>query len=244
MKRRRPSIEFVTTQQHVAEMFPPVPAARCVPEWWKKTPGFVPEEKRSFPHLRLRRDSTIKSCPGIADYLALGYILPLWADVLISARDDGFDYELTCKSNEIAVFAPHTLGPAFPRRPGDHTYVLKVTMPWKLRTPRGWSAMLLPPPYSEETRWSVMPGVVDSDRLPTINFIAEWHMPLGHAELLKAGLPLLHVIPFRRREHLPLAVKIDQKFWDESYGIGVNAVEGSRLAPGSYREHGRQMSQH
>lgn len=236
--RRKAEIEFITDEPKVASMFPPQPAIRCTPEWWKKTPPYMAEEKRKFPNLRLRHDLTIKGCPGIGDYLSLGYVIPLWADMILAANGEGFQGETSDKSS-VTRFVP-AQWEFCPRREGDHAYALKIEMPWRLRTPKGWSVLAMQPWYHRETRWSVPPGVIDSDRLATINFIAVWHVPLGQAELLKAGTPLLHVIPFKRGS-LPMAIKPDAVLWEDIHGLGMDAVAGARLASGAYRETGRRV---
>lgn len=239
---KRPQVEFITAWKHVAEMFPPVPAGRSTPDWWRSTPGFLPEDKRSHPHLKLRRDATVKSCPGLQDFFGLGWVLPLWADLVITAEEQGFDYQISTSANEVGSFMPHEVGAGFPRRPGDHTHVLKITTPWQVRASRGWSLLVLPPLLHGDRPFTVMPGVVDSDRLPVMNVIAEWHSPLGHAELLKAGTPLLHIVPFRRSESPSLEVtQVGRQEWLDSFGPGLDAVEGGRLAPGAYREHARRQ---
>lgn len=232
--RRRAEIKFITKEPKVAAMFPPVPAIHLAPDWWKKSTVYMPE--RRFPNLRLRHDLTIKGCPGIGDYLGLGYVIPMWADLLIKATDEGFAWELSDKT-EVGRFVPRQWE-LFPRH-GGHEYALKIEMPWRLHTPRGWSVLALPPWYQRETRWSVLPGVVDSDRLATINFIALWHGPKEQPELIRAGTPLVHVVPFRRSV-LPMTVVPSVTAWEEINGWGMDAVDGARLAPGAYRETGRR----
>lgn len=240
-RTKKPVVEFTTCHKHVAEMFPPVPASRHMPSWWKGTPAYVPEKYRRFPHLRLREDCTIKSCPGIHDYLAHGWMLPLWADIILGASENGFNYDLALKSDEVGSFSPLMLGNGFPRRAGDHTFVLKLISPWQVHASKGWSLMVLPPLYQEDQPWTVLPGIIDSDRLPVLNVIAEWHSPLGKAELMKAGTPLLHIVPFRRAEVDLKVTAVPRQEWIEAFGPGLDAVEGMRLAAGAYRENGRKQ---
>lgn len=240
MRDKRPVIEFITANKHVAEMYPPTPAYRSAPDWWRNTPGFAPENQRRFPHLRLRQDATVKTCPGIGDFLNMGWVLPLWGDFIIEAHEKGFNWQASCKDDEAGSFIPRELGAGFPRRTGDHTHVLKIMTPWQVRAAKGWSLLVLPPIYHTEIRFSVMPGVIESDRLPVLNAIAEWHVPIGHAELLKAGLPLLHLIPFRRCDAPALELTtVTNEEWLASFGPGLGAVEGARLAAGAYREDAR-----
>lgn len=242
LRTPKPVVEFITGHKRVAEMFPPVPAARLLPDWWRNTPAFAPEDQRRFPRLRLREDSTVKGCPGVGDFLGMGWVLPLWGDFVIEAAETGFNWQGSSRDDDAGAFIPKELGAGFPRRPGDHTHVLKIMTPWQIRAAKGWSLLVLPPIYHVEPRFSVMAGIVDSDRLPVMNIVAEWHSPVGQPELLKAGTPMLHIIPFLRRETPKLETKVvTPQEWLDSFGPGLDAVEGARLAPGAYRENGRRQ---
>lgn len=243
LRQKRPVVEFTTPNPRIAQMFPPVPAGRALPDWWRKTPAFVGPEKRRFPNLRLRRDCTVKSCPGIYDFLNRGWILPLWADLVVGAGENGFKCESASAATELGSFVPDELGAGFPRRQGDHNYVLKLMTPWQVRASKGWSLLVLPPLYHGEVAWQVMAGIIDSDRLPVLNAIIEWRAPLEQPELLKAGTPLMHLIPFQRQEVPLLEVHpVNPKEWDNSFGPGINGIEGARLAAGAYRDGARAQN--
>lgn len=236
-RRKRPVIEFVTDNERIREFFPPVPAARLVPDWFRQAKLTHGEPKT----VRRRGDLTIKGCPGVHDYLSLGYIIPMWADHIISAVDGGFSYDVDYPPQHSITSFPPVQWDAVPRREQEHANVLKLALPWELRTPKGWSILLMEPWYHREDRWTVMPGVVDSDILGTLNLVALWHLPVGEQTLIKAGTPLVHVIPFRR-DRLDLSVIADKDRFADIVGRGVRAtgVSSSRFATGAYREVQRQ----
>lgn len=234
--RSRPKIEFVTDNDRVREFFSPVPAAQAMPEWFRHMRPF--REDRSVQSVRIRKDATVKMCPGINDYLSLGYILPLWADHLITATDEGFAYDVDYpQTGTLATFDPAqitTWGTA-------HSHVLKVHCPWEIRASQGWSLLLIEPWYHKEARWSVMPGVVDADFYGTLNFVATWHLPVGETALLKAGTPLLHIIPFQRsRVDLSVVCDADRMADIANRGLQTTGPTCTRFATGVYRE--RQKS--
>lgn len=230
---KRQHLEFVTSESRIAEMFPPVPAGECLPDWWKQQPAAFPIEKRRFPHLRLNEHATIKACPGVFDYMSLGYVIPLWADMLLEAQEEGYSYEMTYEGTKLTTFEPHAWD-KFPRQPKTHSYVLKIMTPWRIVAPKGWSVMALPPWYHQDDRWSLMPGCVDVDRFSIMTFVAAWHAPIGRTELLKAGTPLIHLVPYRR-DSLPLNVTADAGRWESLWGRGMDIVGTKRLALGVYR---------
>lgn len=234
LRRQKQVIEFVTHSTEIAEYYPPV-AGHVLPDWYRKARAF--RKERRFPKLRLREDAAIKACPGIQDYMGLGYTLSMWTDLLITATEEGFGFDTDMAAGLITTFKPHHWE-GCPRGGSDHGHVLKINMPWKIRTPSGWSVLIVEPWYHKETRWSVFPGMVDSDILGTITFVAAWHLPLGETTLIRAGTPMLHIIPFRRRESLKLAVVTDEKLMTDLYtsSLKTTTPSGSRIAAGAYRE--------
>lgn len=229
-------IEFVTDDAKVAEMFPPGPAAP--PDWYVKASATV--EKPTFPGLRLREDVTIKGCPGVADYLGLGYTVPLWADYIVQAEPGGFAHQAAYDDQGISTFTPQQWADVFPRRPDDHDFVLKISTPWRVVTPTGWSILLLSPWYHQELAWEVMPGLIDSDRCATLTAVILWHAPPGKPVLMRAGTPLLQVVPFLRGG-LDLDITVGREEFDALAGRGIDGVSrGRRLAPGAYRENARR----
>jgi hypothetical protein len=100
--------------------------------------------------------------------------------------------------------------------------------------------LIVEPWYQKETRWSVFPGMVDSDIMGTLTFVAAWHLPVGETTLIRAGTPLLHVIPFRR-DSLDLSVVVDSDLMMHLHtgSLKTTTPDGSRIASGVYREHQR-----
>lgn len=234
-RKRKPTIEFVTHVTEIAEYYPPV-AGHVLPDWYRKARAF--RKERRFPKLRLREDALMKACPGIQDYMGLGYTLSMWTDLLITATEEGFGFDSDMPKGLVTTFKPDQWEGC--PRGSDHAHVLKINMPWKIRTPRGWSVLLLEPWYHKEARWSVFPGLVDSDILGTVTFVAAWHLPVGETTLIRAGTPMLHIVPVRR-ESLALSVAVDD---EAMMGLHTSSLKtttpgGSRIAAGAYREQQR-----
>jgi hypothetical protein len=242
VRRAAPTIDFVTYDERAARLFAPRLASHTAPEWFKKTP--LGTEHRRFPRIRLRQETTIKGCPGVSDYLGLGYVLPLPTDYLVTAEAGGFAWEAKPAEADgrryvIYVFRPDQWA-HFPRREGDHDYALKITTPWVMKTPPGWSTMVLDPWFHRDERFTVIPGVVDTDRYGVLSPILIWHVPVGEAVLLKAGTPLVHLVPFQRGD-IESRVMFDTDRW-KAMIAEANVVAPDRHAPGAYREHARMES--
>lgn len=200
----KPNIEFFTDHEGLLE-FPPLPARRAFPEWFKQMPASrdLPPGQSRFPFGLSRLvslsnvNATIRRCPGLISYLSEGYILPLWSDFLVQVRGE----QVYCVgSNELAHISPHSKEMQYPSMPLPEGYLadsIKFTNPWKVKTPPGWSVMLSQPFYQFENRFMVMTGVVDSDVYHHIHVNTFFRR--GNADhKLPLGMPLVHIMPFQR----------------------------------------------
>lgn len=201
---RQPKIEFFTDNDDLLD-FPPIPARKALPEWFKDLAPAIdlPPGKSKFPFglskaLRLSNvNATIRRCPGIISYLSEGYLIPLWADFLVQIRGQ----TVYCVgSNELAHASPHSKEMQYSTMPLPDTYLqdsVKFTNPWKVRTPPGWSVMLSQPFYQFESRFTVVPGVVDADVYHHIH-VNTFFRKGDTDHQLKMGMPFVHVMPFQR----------------------------------------------
>jgi len=79
--------------------------------------------------------------------------------------------------------------------------IYKILNPWTIKTPKGYSCLFVPPLNNSDDRFSIMPGIVDTD-----TFINEINFPFiinGDKypvleTLIKKGTPYVQVIPFKR----------------------------------------------
>ena len=73
--------------------------------------------------------------------------------------------------------------------------------PWKIKTPKGYSCLFVPPLNNSDDRFSIIPGIVDTDTFPSeINFpiiINGDKYPVLETTI-KKGTPYVQIIPFKR----------------------------------------------
>jgi hypothetical protein len=191
--------------------------------------------------LGLATDVTVRGCPGLLDYFVWGYTLPLWADLQVSAGEDGFEVQAPSPGGgvgaSVSSFAP-AKQPGYPFEPGATSHILKIPNPWAAVTPRGWSTALLPLTYHKDPRFSVLPGIVDTDRYHSLNLVIEWLVPNDGVTLLRAGTPMALLVPFERRKLSCEVVADPQRAFQLSH-CGKGGINSERLAAGAYREVGR-----
>lgn len=177
----------------VDQQYAPVPASKCLPEWYKRTPEYVGGERvirgGDTPH-------TVKKCVPVFDALTAGYLIRTYVDVQVTRQNEMPYFEWP---NFGAIsFHPVEQAPKHPAR-NDAPYP-KWTNPWAIRTPRGYSCLFLPPMHNPNGLFTILPGIVDTDtyeapvNFPFVLDNVEWE------GLIPAGTPLAQVIPFRRDE--------------------------------------------
>jgi hypothetical protein len=173
------------------DFFPPKPAIKDVPEWYKNTPEYVGDQGKKFidnltPH-------TIKKCMPVFDAMTAGYILYTQVDVQVT-NEPGikkFDWP----SQDPIGYHPIEQAPLHPAK--NKTGYSKWMNPYIIKTPPGYS-VLITQPFHRESIFTILPGVVDTD-----SYKAQIHFPFVFNDdnwegIIPAGTPMAQVIPFKR----------------------------------------------
>jgi hypothetical protein len=185
--------EIIFTNVLGLDFFPPKPAVKEVPEWYKKTPEYVNgrskviSETGSTPH-------TIKKCIPVFDAMTSGYILYTQVDVQVTEKD-GLPFYFWAGQDAIA-FHPIEQAPEHPLK--KEAPYPKWNNPYAIATPPGYSTLFIPPMHNPNGIFTILPGIVDTDTYrATVNFPfildnLEWR------GIIPAGTPIAQVIPFKR----------------------------------------------
>jgi len=187
-------IEFYCHPDMEGVIPPPIQAGKVIPDWWKK-----------LPHTYNSRDSfgdqsmTAKKCMPLLDIMTLGYIIPLQGDVQVITSPDGSIIKATNPPTmKVAEF--HNIEQVGGKKnaPGAPTDPIKFINHWVIKTAPGWSSMFIPPVNHMNPNFTCLGGMVDTDTYPKeVNFPAIWHTKNFDGKL-KAGTPLVQVIPIKR----------------------------------------------
>jgi len=175
----------------------PVPASKLIPKWYKDIKPTVPGKLDGFA----RPYMTAKKCMPLIDAFGAGWIIPLCADVNIRTSKDNSFLEIGPNPDNLPVSELHVIEQVGGKGnwPGDNAPPLKFINHWLIKTNPGWSCLIIPPINHFDKRFTCLGAVVDTDTYDTfINFPAVWHI-LNHDNLIKAGTPLVQVIPFKRK---------------------------------------------
>jgi hypothetical protein len=174
------------------DFFPPKPAIKEVPEWYKNAEGYIEGESKKITS-PTSTPSTIKKCIPVFDAITAGYILYTQVDVQVSIEDN-LPYYHWSDQNAIG-WHPLEQAPLHPLKNGAP--YPKWNNPYAISTPPGYSVLFTQPMHRESV-FTVFEGIVDTDQYKApVNFPfvlkdTKW------TGIIPAGTPMVQVIPFKR----------------------------------------------
>jgi hypothetical protein len=189
----------------------PIPSKLNIPEWYKKL------EHTVF-------DKTVKGCMPFLDTLTSGYLLKMPQDFNVRHNVDNKNEKGEIFKDSFQTFGLHDQsqilyakninlnsgfdahsikqveGSPFIEKNKSLPFY-KILNPWKITTPKGYSCLFVPPLNNSDDRFSIIPGIVDTDTFPNeINFpiIINGDKYTILETTVKKGTPYVQVIPFKR----------------------------------------------
>jgi len=216
----------------------PVPAARALPDWLRDMPSEVPAEALGGASVR-----TLKHCPPLIDALSLGLLIPLAADLAVSAEGLSWDWSPPPLPDDLLTRAP--IGVHVPEQAIggpvalDGRSVIKFINFWTLEVPEGWSILFTHPLNREDLPFRTLSGVVDCDHFAHgyVHFPAIWTDPAFRG-VLPAGTPVAQAIAVPREE-TQFAVEVQA---DAERAASRAIQEELQTARGVYRKRFRDRS--
>ena len=125
----------------------PYPAVKQLPKWFTDASPYAPLP--NYPqdnklHFRNRNaNTTYKKCVPLLDSLSAGYIIPLWADVMIE-QNNGFP-EIYWKTHSDIFLIHGEFSREIPAPEGYDQIVYKYLNCWIPQTPKGYSCLITSP---------------------------------------------------------------------------------------------------
>jgi hypothetical protein len=189
----------------------PIPSKLNIPEWYK-----------NLEHTVLNK--TVKGCMPFLDSLTAGYLLKMPQDLYLrhnvdSKNEKGEEFKDSFQTfglhdmsqllgikyinlnSGVDVHGVHQLSGSSYVEKNKNLPFYKILNPWKIKTPKGYSCLFVPPLNNSDDRFSIIPGIVDTDNFPNeINFpiiINGDKYPVLET-IIKKGTPYVQIIPFKR----------------------------------------------
>jgi hypothetical protein len=198
-------IEFATDVVGLSNFAPVKKSSYYLPKWFGEMKESFPKDAnpKGMPNYfgknqetaKKWSNGTAKRCPAIVDILKEGFIIPMWCDFLIQ-RDNKI-LEWDNKKFQYGIeFHPNYQIYNWKLKKNDFPEGVKFTNPWRIYTPPGYSVMFMQPTYQFEKRFTVLPGIVETDSYHHVNFPTIIHDTKDI--ILDRGTPFIQVIPFKR----------------------------------------------
>lgn len=173
----------------------PKPASEYIPEWYKESKPYLDPSGKKAPPADGSPLATVKRCMPLWDMMTAGYIITSPYDIYIRQTPTGPEFQW----GNIPAIAFQSMGQA-QKHPyfRDINYAIRINHPWSIKTPKGWSVLVMEPQHQEPGPLICSSGIVDTDEfsLPMNIFIKlRDHKFEG---MIPAGTPLVQVIPFKR----------------------------------------------
>lgn len=188
-------IIFNSIDKLTAELFPPKPAKDFLPEWFESLPddNSILAGSKNLVNL--------KSCLPVVDYINSGYIIfnsyEFSLEEKISNFENLIDIRTMMQNESLKDILKYKNSQCPIPHAGPKKEYFKIRLEWNIRTPAGYSCLLVQPFYHHEKRYTLLPSVIDTDSYDSEIFIAGY---LNSKEIFSVmpGDPLIQIIPFKR----------------------------------------------
>ena len=199
-------IEFKTDVKGLEEIAPVKPSNFFLPKWFKGMSDSIEQpalhEKGKPNYFGKKGDiakkhtsGTVKRCPAIVDLITEGFIIPMWCDFLVQRDMETLEWDNRNFPYGIEFHSKEQIK-GWDLKKTDFPEGVKFANPWRIKTPPGYSVMFMTPTYQFEKRFTVLPGIVETDSYHHVNFPSVWHTTKG--AIIERGTPFIQVIPFKR----------------------------------------------
>lgn len=173
----------------------PKPATEYIPQWYKNAKSYTNEDNKKAPSLQGGPFATIKRCMPVWDMMTAGYIMETPYDIYVH-RVDGQPY-FQWASNDAIAFQSMDQFQNHPYSRGID-YAVRIVIPWSIKTPKGWSIMVMEPQHHEPGPITCASGIIDTDDFSIpFNMFLKLRDP-NFEGMIPAGTPFLQIIPFKR----------------------------------------------
>jgi hypothetical protein len=175
----------------------PKPASEYIPIWYKQAKTYLDPSGKKAPTLDGTPYATIKKCMPLWDMMTAGYIIETPYDIYIRQTTEGPFFQWGSRQAIAFQSMEQTQNHPYFR---DINYAVRIVHPWSIKTPKGWSIMVMEPQHHEPGPIECSSGIVDTDTfsLP-FNMFLKLRDP-NFEGMIPAGTPFIQVIPFKREK--------------------------------------------
>jgi len=196
-------IEFITNDQTIAKYWRPIPAREKIPEFIKN----LPEVKDSYDTSE-KIINNIKACLPVMDFISAGYLVPVCVECSLTTTIKNFSEVVSLesariqdlsnpdiKTSKLAAIFDRSACPMHTENSPKHFF--KYTTDWIIKTPPGYSCLVVQPSFLKDKKFTLIPAIVDTD---TYNkpIPISGYLDTKEEVRFRPGEYVLQVIPFKR----------------------------------------------
>jgi hypothetical protein len=188
-------LDLVISEENIQtyNLFPAIETRRIIPSWFKTCP------KSEFNWFKFIPDRTVKSCPGIIDYINSGFVTPLWSDVNIRTSPEQIEwYSAKEDPNFFQYHETLIQSPGF----YNNQFMLKTINPWRIKKRKQdikIISVFAQYHHSKSLPYSFMQGTLDTKMTTALNFFIAFPKTNATYEL-KAGDIFMQYIPLSDKQ--------------------------------------------
>lgn len=218
-KPKNNEILIIPQDNRLMEIAPYLPYQK-LPNWWKDLP---------------KHPGSIRRCQGTYDYITNGIVIPLWTDITIRPSIDGKMYDLRLSHIDgMQPFDAHgfdqssTSGcPISSIKKIPSAQYPKIVSPWRFKTAKGVSLMVLPILHEPNPNYTVVPGIVHTDFYNQIHIVL--NITTDKEFTIPAGTPMQFMVPITRKNNFKRILWGNESMFKfvQSSGLG----KGCLVAP-------------
>lgn len=158
---------------------------------------------------KIVKNSTVKNCPGIVDYLKTGYVMPAWSDLTIRHVKGQMliDSALAIDDSDYGLHRKDQYSGMDESQLPEMGLFHKLSSPWWIKTSPGVSVLITDPFWERNKSFTSVSAVVHPDHSPVrLKWFFELNQQLKNdteiydesLQVIRRGSPLFLIIPFKR----------------------------------------------
>jgi hypothetical protein len=186
-----PNIEFEYLDNYSFEVCEhPEPGSKSLPKWFKE---MAPYEGHKLSVYNKKSSATAKKCTPMLDAMSSGYVVKLWADVVVAWEEDSPHINWRVDHDVFALHGNNSR--EVPPPTGYHNTVFKFLTWFRVKLPAGYSIIVQPPANRNPLPFMAIPAIIDSGVSIDTN-IPVW-ISKDAKGVIEAGTPIAQLIPFK-----------------------------------------------
>ena len=217
---KKNTIEFISLIPMISEelLYPPIESITSEPRNWQKNRAQAFKESQSqtkCPFSKHPVGMDVVRCPGIKSFIDSGYSIRMWSDLYIdlpenpsSFNEIQYDFGFGLK-NALASAGGKRFTSLNYHKKQDfpelfenkriYDYIIKISIPWKIKCSSNLAFYLLPDYYSDDPWFAMTAGVLDPAIQNEIVLNLQIFKDQGRFFFHK-GMTLCKMIPFEKNK--------------------------------------------